>query len=74
MRCPICGGVAKDITRHDYDGLAVRCRNCGDFEIAGTTLKDLVQLDETGRAAALGKAKRFASLGARPTISTTCIG
>lgn len=73
MQCPVCGAVAEDITRGAHDGLVVRCHNCGDFEVAGSALNDLLRLDGAGRAAALDKAKRFASAGTRPIISTTCL-
>jgi hypothetical protein len=73
MQCPICGAVAEDITRGAHDGLAVRCHNCGEFEVAGNALNNLLRLDGTGRAAALDKAKSFASAGARPTITTSCL-
>jgi hypothetical protein len=73
MQCPICGAVAENITRGDYDGLSVRCHNCGEFDVAGSALDNLLRLDGTGRTAALDKAKRSARAGVRPTISTTSL-
>jgi hypothetical protein len=73
MQCPICGAVAENITRGDYEGLSVRCHNCGDFDVVDSVLNKLLRLDGAGRADALEKAKGFARAGARPTISTTCL-
>jgi hypothetical protein len=53
MQCPICGAVAENITRGDYDGLSIRCHNCGDFDVAGSALNNLLRLDGAGRTAAL---------------------
>jgi len=72
MQCPVCGAVAENISP-DFDGLAVRCHNCGEFDVAGPALNDLLGLDGTGRAAALEKAKRRSSPGSRPTIGTTSL-
>jgi hypothetical protein len=74
MQCPVCGAIAENITRPDFDGLAVRCRNCKEFDVAGTALNGLLRLDGAERAAALERARRFASVGVRPSITTTCLG
>lgn len=72
VQCPVCGAVAENISP-DFDGLAVRCHNCGEFNVDGTALNDLLRLDGAGRAAALEKAKLRNSAGSRPTIRTTCL-
>jgi hypothetical protein len=72
MQCPVCGAVAEDIGSN-FDGLAVRCHNCGEFDVAGPALNDLLRLDGTMRAAALDKARRRSSSGSRPTIDTDCL-
>ena len=56
MQCPVCGAVAENISPSS-DGLAVRCHNCGEFDVAGSAVDDLLRLDGVGRAAALDKAK-----------------
>ena len=72
MQCPICGAVA-EITSPDFDGVAVRCHNCGEFDVAGTALNDLLRLDGTGRAAALDKAKTLRSSRSRPSVTVACL-
>lgn len=73
MQCPICGAVAENFSPGS-DGLAVRCHNCGEFDVAGAALNDLLRLDGAGRAAALDKAKGLSPAGSRPTITTACLG
>jgi hypothetical protein len=70
MQCPICGAIAENISPY-FGGLAVRCHNCGEFEVAELALNDLLRLDGTGRAAALEKAKQYSAAGAPPTIERT---
>ena len=72
MQCPICGAIAQTISP-DSDGLAVRCHNCGEFEVAEPALNDLLRLDATARAAALERAKRRSPAGARAMIGVSCL-
>jgi hypothetical protein len=70
VNCPICGALAENISRPDFDGLGVRCHNCGDFEVAGTVLNHLLRMDVEGRTAALEKAKRITKAGVGPAINS----
>lgn len=71
MQCPICGALAENVTKADFDGLGVRCKNCGDFEVADSALNNFLRLQEPERVAALEKAKQFATTPV-PTISSAC--
>jgi hypothetical protein len=74
MQCRVCTGAAKDITPADYDGIAVRCPTCGDYEVAGgAALSRFKNASVYERADALKKAKTFQGLAKRPTITTTCL-
>ena len=74
MECPVCGGPAENISPEGYDGVVVRCYACtGQYEISGTVISALLQLDRAGREAALEKAKAFAAPGTRPAITTACL-
>jgi hypothetical protein len=73
VNCPICGAVAENVSRPDFDGLGVRCHNCGDFEVAGTVLNSLLRMEVEARTAALQKAKRLASVGERPAINSVSL-
>ena len=68
MLCPVCGAVAENITKAGFDGLGVRCRNCGDFDIAATALDQFLRLQEPERVASLENARQLAT-GDLPTIS-----
>jgi hypothetical protein len=72
MQCQVCAAAAENITRPGFDGLAVRCPRCGDFEVADSALNRLLRCDADERATALEKAKRFAAPRTRPCITTTC--
>ena len=71
MQCLVCGEPAKDITAPGFDGRSVRCRDCGDYDVAGGYDTKLVELDLEDRWGVLRKARRFATGGARPCISGT---
>ena len=73
MQCLICGAEAQDLTPGDLDGLMVRCKRCGEYEVAGSALNGLLRLGFNERVDALKKAKKFAQPGARPAISTSCL-
>lgn len=55
MQCPVCGAVAENISP-DFDGLAVRCHNCGEFDVAGPALNDPLRLDGARRGIGYGQA------------------
>lgn len=74
MSCPICGAAAEDVSSGDFDGLQVRCPRCGDFEVAGDVLDQLLRLDYDERVEALEKARRMAPEGARPAINSATLG
>jgi hypothetical protein len=72
MQCPVCAAQAKNLTPSTYDGVVVGCPRCGDYQITSTVFDKLLRLGAEERADALQKAKQHVSLGARPTISTSC--
>ena len=55
MDCAICGTPAEDLTPADFDGLIIRCRHCGEYEISGTISDDFLRLDLSARAEVLRK-------------------
>ena len=72
MLCPICGALSENVTSADFDGLAVRCKHCGEFEIEDAALNNLLRLQEPARVVALERAKRSARKQV-PTITSTCL-
>jgi hypothetical protein len=73
MECPICGALARNITPGEFDGLAIKCVHCGDYEVPDSALNALIRLDFDARSAALEKAKSVAGAGMRPSITTACL-
>ena len=71
MQCPVCGTPAENLTPGNVDGLIVRCVHCGEYEIVGTAVNDLLRMQLIERADALEKARRAAPPGARPAIGAT---
>ncbi|WP_072391103.1 hypothetical protein [Hyphomicrobium sp. CS1GBMeth3] len=69
MQCSVCGAEAEDLTSGDFDGLVVRCKRCGEYEIADAAVNGFLRLDYDARVAALEKAREVASQGARPAIT-----
>lgn len=69
MQCIICGAEAQDLTSGDFAGLIVRCKHCGEYEVADGTLDELLRLDYDRRVAALASARDAASSGARPSVT-----
>ncbi len=69
MQCSVCGAEAENITSGDFDGLVVRCKHCGEYEVSDAALNDLLRLDFEARVAALEAAKRAARPDARPAIA-----
>ena len=69
MQCSVCGAEAEDLTSGDFDGLIVRCKRCGEYEIADGALNDFLRLDYDARVAVLMKAKDAAAAGARAAIT-----
>ena len=57
MQCPVCGAVADNISPSS-DGLAVRCHNCGEFDVAGSAVDDLLRLDGVGRGSSSGQGQK----------------
>jgi hypothetical protein len=73
MQCPVCQADSTDITpSKDCGVVAMRCEGCGEYEVAEEALHGLQRRGLESRKEALAKAKRFARLGTRPCISTTC--
>lgn len=68
MQCSVCGAEAESLGSGDFDGLVVRCKHCGEYEIAEDVLNDFLRLDYDERVTALGKAKGVAVAGQRPAI------
>jgi len=73
MQCSVCGAEAEDLTSGDFDGLVVRCKRCGEYEIADAALNDFLRLDYDDRVALLEKAKGAASAGGRPLIAASAL-
>jgi hypothetical protein len=69
MQCSVCGAEAENLTSGDFDGLVVRCKRCGEYEVADAVLNDLLRLDFDARMAALDAAKRAAGPDTRPAIA-----
>ncbi len=70
MQCSICGAEAEDLSSGDYDGLVVRCKRCGEYEVADGALNDFLRLAYDERVALLEKAKGLAGgEGGRPAIT-----
>lgn len=70
MECPVCTGPAKDITNPGFDGQAVRCPECREFEVADSVERRLRKLTPEGRRTALEKAIAFAAPDQRPAINS----
>jgi hypothetical protein len=68
MKCPICGGKAKDITSADFNGVSVRCLVDGDFDVAPGYVLKLQELSADKRQYALNAAIRAARPGKRPML------
>lgn len=73
MLCLVCNGPAEDITPGDFDGSMINCPTCEPYEIARSVLHKFEMFGLEKRADALQKAKRFASPGTRPAITSTCL-
>ncbi len=73
MQCSVCGAEAENLTPGDFDGLIVRCKRCGEYEVRDLALNELLRLDFNGRVAALEKAKSDTSPEGRPTITAACL-
>jgi hypothetical protein len=69
MQCSVCGAEAEDLSSGDFDGLIVRCKRCGEYEIADGALNDFLRLDYDARVAALAKAKSSVEAKRRPAIT-----
>jgi hypothetical protein len=72
MDCPVCGTpAATDITPNTYDGKAVRCPACGEFDVVGSVYEPgaLKALELNKRKDALDRARLQAILGYRPRIT-----
>ncbi|MBX9861254.1 MAG: hypothetical protein K2Y42_00760 [Hyphomicrobium sp.] len=69
MQCSVCGAEAENLTSGDFDGLVVRCKRCGEYEVADAVLNELLRLDFDARVTALETAKRAAGPDRRPAIA-----
>ena len=47
MECPVCAGLAKNITLPDFDGKSFKCDECGEYDISGTADQRFLELDLT---------------------------
>jgi hypothetical protein len=72
MQCSVCGAEAEDLGSGDFDGLAVRCKRCGEYGVKDGALNAFLRLDFDKRVAALDKAKTLAGPDLRPTITEAC--
>ena len=73
MLCLVCNGDAKNITPGGFDGIIIDCPTCEPYEIADSVLHKFDKIGPEKRAEALWKAKRFASPGTRPAITSACL-
>lgn len=73
MLCLVCNGPAEDIAPADFDGRMIDCPTCEPYEIARSVLHKFEKFGPEKRALALQKAKRFASPGTRPSITSFCL-
>jgi len=73
MQCSVCGAEADNLTPGDFDGLVVRCKRCGDYQVSDSVLNELLRLDFDARVAALDKAKSSAEPDQRPAITQACL-
>ena len=58
MQCETCAAPADDLTPGDFDGLVIRCKHCGEYEIAGTVLNALLRLELPGSRVARATTRR----------------
>jgi hypothetical protein len=67
MNCPVCGGMADDVTPHTIDGRGIHCSACGEYDVSGS-IYDPGTLQKRRPAAAISRpaTKRDPRLGARP--------
>jgi hypothetical protein len=70
MLCPICKTQAENAARPDFDGIAVQCKEHGEFEVTGTVQAILAEASSEQWADALAKAKRVTPAGQRPRIDS----
>lgn len=68
MQCAVCGAEAEDLKRGDFDGMAVGCKRCGEYEVPDSVLNEFLRLDYDRRVAALKAAQAAAEPGSRPSI------
>ena len=73
MQCSVCGAEAEDLSSGEFDGLAVRCKRCGEYQVADSALNAFLRLDYDARVAALDKARSSAGAGTRPTVTTNIL-
>jgi hypothetical protein len=73
MQCSVCGAEAENLTPGNFDGLVVRCKHCGDYQLSDTVLNEFLRLDFDARVAALDKARGSAAGGGRPAITGGCL-
>jgi hypothetical protein len=73
MQCCACGAVAQDKTPGDFDGVVINCPRCGEYEISGSALNNVLRLSLPECSDALAKAKRFVQTGSRPVIDSRCL-
>ena len=70
MRCPVCLDAIDDVEPAFGDYSTINCNTCGNFEITGSALNELVGKSAAERAEALALAKREMSQGELPRITT----
>jgi hypothetical protein len=68
MKCPICGGNARDIAKSGFEGMSVRCAVDGDFDIAPGSALKLQEIPPAKRHYALNDAIIATRFGERPRI------
>jgi hypothetical protein len=71
VKCPICGMEANDIDSGLFDGAGFDCNEHGPFRVSGTVLSQSKERTRAQWENALASAKRRASQGERPLITTS---
>ena len=70
-QCWICErDEAEDLTSGGYDGKQLRCKRCGQYNVAGPVILKLAELGPSEKVATLAKAKSISEVGQVPTISS----
>lgn len=69
--CDFCGGHGAEIaTPPDFDGVRIRCRRCGAYDIVEAVMEDLAGVEPDRKLEVLKKAKQLAGPDRVPVINS----